>query len=630
MRLGSWIGWRSCSVAWAVAFASMFGGIDTASAQRRPAAELLPEKTVAYVRIPDVREMMQKMQDTSMGRMMADPEVSPLVDSLYSMATDEFEQVRDRVGLSLDELMSLPQGELCAALIETKGEEVPFAWVILLDVGSSADLADKLIGNGELAAGENGVIPDEEDVNGVTLKTINGNNPDERVIYFRRDTTYGFCNNPDVVREILARWNTAPTVRDKVFSNNRKFVTIMNRCRGTAENRPDMTFFIDPYGIFNATQEGVGGAVATAFAKSIGIDGLLGIGGSYLLDVDGFEAASHLHILTASPRSGVIKMMAMQDGDIEPQDFVPADIVTYMTVNWDVDTTYTTFEELYNTVSQSETALQDAIENNLNENLGVDFKAEILDNLAGRGTYLTWIVPPSRINSQATLLALELKDGAAAEETLAKMFETIEMPEGMKEFEYEGVTIHQFPGGGRRRNISVEVESSDDDNGGQPRAIPEPEQEEDPFESGQLRRPEPCIAIYENQLLITDAVDLMKEAIATGKGRRDRLSADPKFARNFDEIVRMLGGSRAGMIAYSKPDAILKNFYDLAQDDRNRERLRTAGEENRIAKRFDEMLTETPLPAFETLQRYIGSGGGVMTVDETGFHYFSFGLNPEE
>ena len=97
----------------------------TAAAQRRPAPELLPDETLVYVRIPDIQDFAAKWQETGVGQMLRDEEVHPFAETMYDFAAEEFEQLRDQIGLSLDEVMELPQGELCFALVETKDSDVP-------------------------------------------------------------------------------------------------------------------------------------------------------------------------------------------------------------------------------------------------------------------------------------------------------------------------------------------------------------------------------------------------------------------------------------------------------------------------------------------------------------------------
>ena len=157
--------------------------------------------------------------------------------------------------------------------------------------------------------------------------------------------------------------------------------------------------------------------MAMAFARSIGVTDFLGIGGSTMLGVDDFDGMSHMHLYLASPREGVMKMLAMESGEIVPPTFVPDDTVTYMTLNWDVPKTFDAFEELFNRVSQNDPdALNIAIENNLNENLGIDFVEDIIGNLSGRVVYMSYIIPPARFNSQTNLFGCLLYTSDAADD----------------------------------------------------------------------------------------------------------------------------------------------------------------------------------------------------------------------
>ena len=608
-------------IALLVIFSAIFARGGEALAQRRPAPELLPDNTLVYVRIPDIQDFTAKMQDTGMGRMLEDEDMQPFAAEMYDFAAEEFEQLRDQIGLSLDEVMELPQGEFCFAIVETPDSDVPFSFVMLLDVGESVDLAKIAEESGEALLFDAGVEQDVEDVGETSLKTINAADPEERLVYFEREGTYGASNNPDLVKEILLRWNLKPTNRDKVFSNNRKFVTIMNRCRGTSDARPDVVYFADPIGIFEATQSGAAGAVAMAFARSIGVTDFLGIGGSTMLGVDDFDGMSHMHLYLASPREGVMKMLAMESGEIVPPTFVPDDTVTYMTLNWDVPKTFDAFEELFNRVSQNDPdALNIAIENNLNENLGIDFVEDIIGNLSGRVVYMSYIIPPARLNSQTNLFGIQMLDIDAAKETIETMFEQDNFPE-LKEKKVRGITIYQLPGPGARRRAQENRERRDD-RGRQG------SEDEDPFESQNLRRPEPGFAFIEDYLVVSDSIETIEMAIQTSDGRADALESNGEFLDVLAEVERQTGSSRAGMLMYSRPQEVLRNFYELGVNEENRQRIMDAGDDNPFLGRLGDRLNNVDLPSFDVIEKFLTSSGGVMTSDESGFHYFSFGFRP--
>jgi hypothetical protein len=287
-----------------------------------------------------------------------------------------------------------------------------------------------------------------------------------------------------------------------------------------------------------------------------------------------------------------------------------------MTLNWDIPKTFDAFEELYNKINQNDSeALSLAIEDNINENIGVDFVEDILGNMAGRLVYMTYMVPPARINSQSTLVGLQLVDPDAAQETMETMFEQENWPE-LKEKKVRGVTIYQLPGPGARRRQRQNQEEDEFDG-------------RDPFESGNLRRPEPGFAFIDDYLVISDSMETIEHAIQTSDGRFDGLETEEEFGGILEEVERQIGSARAGMLLYSRPHEVLRNFYDLGSDKENRQRLRDAGENQPFLGRLSDRIDGAEIPSFEALEKYMSSAGGVMTADESGFHYFTFGFRPD-
>jgi len=87
------------------------------SAQRPDAARLLPDNTVLYIRFADTVETVAKFQETAIGRITQDPAMKPLVSQLYGTAVEAFQRVEGEIGASLDDLLSIPQGEMCLAMV---------------------------------------------------------------------------------------------------------------------------------------------------------------------------------------------------------------------------------------------------------------------------------------------------------------------------------------------------------------------------------------------------------------------------------------------------------------------------------------------------------------------------------
>ena len=73
--------WRACCACFVIPLVVLC----TASfvrAERPVAPKLLPESTLAMLRVADAQELNTKFRDTAMGRMLQDEKIAPLVSQL--------------------------------------------------------------------------------------------------------------------------------------------------------------------------------------------------------------------------------------------------------------------------------------------------------------------------------------------------------------------------------------------------------------------------------------------------------------------------------------------------------------------------------------------------------------------
>ncbi|HUG67200.1 MAG TPA: hypothetical protein VMM76_05590, partial [Pirellulaceae bacterium] len=125
-----------------------------ADSERPGAPHLLPAETLAYIRVANVPDLIEKFRNTAMGRIAADQQVQPFVGDLYRSAAEAFRVIEDRVGVPLHELLAIPQGELCVAIVAAEqGRPQPVAF---FDVGDHLFAAEQVIESAETALAEQG------------------------------------------------------------------------------------------------------------------------------------------------------------------------------------------------------------------------------------------------------------------------------------------------------------------------------------------------------------------------------------------------------------------------------------------------------------------------------------------
>lgn len=572
----------------------LFGTCSTALAQRPPAPQLLPESTMVYFRVGDAQETLEKLQEISLGRMINDPEIRPLFQHLYGSILESYQEIQDDVGLELEELLSIPQGEFCVAIVAPPQGTPTLA--IFLEARDRIEEAEKLIDRGFEEAGFRGANLRFERHGDTEISIVGGGgNGRPPLAIASREGTILITSDVELTKQILDVWQGAPDVR--TLADNRKFVTIMSQSVGTRDERPQASWFVDPIGMFRAATRGnVGAAIGLALLEPLGLNGLEAIGGSFILAPEEFDTISHFHLLLRHPREGVLKMLAMQPGEATPEYWVPGDAASYMTLHWNFGTMFAELAEMYDIIRLQEGAFSELVRGNVSSQLGADFQTEILPELAGRVSLVSWIQRPIRLNSEATAVAIELKSGERFQPILAKILDRL--PGQFIEETIGTVRYHRMP-------------------------QPEPRND---FEEEMVRAPEPCVMILDDYLFISNSSKLLERIIDTRSRAGSSLADSLEYKLVASKIQRHSGGRQAGFASFSRPEENFRALYELATADTTRNRLQQAGQTNRAWDALDGALSTHPIPPFEVIAKYLAPGGSMMISDSSGFHLVSFGL----
>jgi hypothetical protein len=369
-----------------------------AFAQRPSAPRLLPNKTLAYLRIDDTRDLKAKMGETGMGKMMADPQIAPILGTFYSTFVGQLQGMQDAIGLNLDELLSVPNGELAVAVVATKTEP---AFVIMLEAGEEMPALEVLLDRGRQAAENNGGSYAEKEVGKISIRSLGGRRGGEGLHYFIDSGVMVGSNRADYAEQLAMIW-TGNGIDHKPLADNRDFTTIMSRCVGTEGERPQVSFFVDPLAIVREAGKNSGGSIALlAGLKTFGVDGIKGVGGSAIIAPNEFDSIIHGHLLLNANRQGIMKVLRPKAGPTVPENWVSEQVNSYFTANWEIEKTFNAIENLVDTFA-GEGTVENRFVKEANKNLDIDFRNDIIAQVDDRLTLVQLIVPPKKINSKPT------------------------------------------------------------------------------------------------------------------------------------------------------------------------------------------------------------------------------------
>lgn len=615
-----------------------------ARAERPPAPELFPKGTLAYVRVRDAQQLAENFQQTALGKMSREDKIRPLIADLYGSAAEAFTQVEDEVGVSLDEILAIPQGEMVFGLVAPRtGRPV---LVVLIDVGDQLPAAEKLIETGEQALADEGVARSRETYRDTKLVIHTPPGDRDPLVHFIKENTIVITSNLDVSKTMLDVWNgeAPPAARGadrdsgdgsadsddsadrdesagpafEPLVKNERFVAIMRRCRGTKEDPAQMTFYVDPIGLYRVGSRGnVGAQTTLALLPVLGLDGFEALGGSLTFAAGDFDMITHLHVKLSEPRTGVLEMLALKSDDTTPEKWVPADVARYITINWDANKTYTTLAELYDSF-RGEGRLSADVKSRISDRLGVDFETEILDNFGDRITYATWYERPARIGSEAALLGIRLKDPEEFAPVLEKL--TDKYRDRLQKDSYGGVTYWTL-----RRDEMAQVPAAGDPDvsDGERRRLERRRRRQERFRT---LRPSPCFAVLDDYLIVADRTEFLHKVIVANGDASSSLAKELDFKLIAGKIRRQVGGAKPGMVTFSRPEEQFKVLYEMATGDETRQRLADAAQGNEFFGALDGALQRNELPPFSVIAQYLAPGGGMLVSDETGFHYTGFVL----
>ena len=561
-------------------------------AQRPTAPKLFTDKTLLYARVDDTRELKAKMAQTSGGRLSEDPQLKPIIGSFYSTFSTLVQGMQDVVGVSLDELLSIPNGELAIGLVPTKASPVLCA---MLEAGDELPAVELMIGRLENNISSSGGVKSTKEIGKISVTQIrNGTREDRQLGFFLNSGVLVVCNNAEYAETLAQIWQGSG-IDHKSLADNRDFTTILSRCVGTAGERPQVSFYANPIALYReVSKQNVSSILVLATLKSLGIDGIKGIGGSMILAPNDFDSIVHAHLLLETNRRGALRAVRPKSGSTEPELWVNDKVASYNTMNWDFAKTIKAVSEIVDSFGGENT-----FENNVitrgSRQLGIDLRKDFLDLLNDRLTLAQVILPTRRINSQSNLFGIHIKDTQRVKtDVLPKLFSKLKSSNERWGSKIIGdSTVYYLDIKNDNPNIRVQ---------------------------------QPCFAIVGDDLLASDSIDSIEQAIRTLSSGDDLLSDAIEYKLVRDRIKAQLKDKETSIMTYQRPEESLRLFYDLANDSENINRLEAVAANNPFLSALVTALKSRSLPSFEVIAKYLAPSGGFVVEEEDGLHYTAFSM----
>ena len=568
----------------------LFIAVASAKGAHVPAEKLLPRRTLAYLHVPSVPDLVDAFQETNFGRLINDPQIRPFFDGLYQAANKGLVQIRQATGLSLDEIAQIPTGEITLALLPTSGENSDaIGFVGMADCGDNIDAAHKFRESLQKVLEQSGRQVREEMIEGISVSIYQRRDSDRSpLVSLERDNTLVYCSNVEVARQLLQRWTDGS---EDCLAQNRRFSAIMKRCRGTKDEQPQIEFFIDPIQIATElAKDNPALKLGLAFVPSLGLDGLKGIGGSVVLATEDFDGIVQIHVQLGVPRAGVVDLIALESGDDTPPSWVPGDVAAYGSYHWNVRYSFLSGAKLIDNV-KGNGSTQEMLNQQVQNLLGVDFEHEILTAITGRFITAGWFQRPVKAGiGNQNVVGIELQDAQAFAPTLDKIIE--HFGQRLERKSFAGVAYYKEAG------------------------------DRDPEDL----QPQPCLAVLDNWVLVSDRPAILEHFLSRRDETNDNLAHALDYRLIASKIAHQPGGKEPAMLSFSRAEENWRYLYELASSDEARDQLHDRSGSSRFLKTLDQGLENNPIPPWEAIQKYLAPEGAMVTDDDSGIHFMQFAL----
>lgn len=574
--------------------------LHTTNAQEKtPSAKLLPPTVYAYVAAPDVAELKTRVKASSLGEMLKDPKLQPTYDQIKEKLSEGAGQLQQNLGVSLQDLLKVPSGELAFAVCDIPGESI--GMVAILGYGENGATVDKLVEKAEASLETKGATRATEEFEGTEIIVfekeaaaeenddldIEGDSAPSKggpgkVAWFRKDDRLVIGNDVAVLEAVLARWDGN---HGKTFADSEVFKTIMAKTK-TDDRTPAIIWYGDPMGglqtaLSRAQNIPPQFQIVAGILPMLGLTHLKGVGGSIDVATADFDSITKMFFYVEPPASGDLGLLGVFQFtpiEITPPEWVTDSATGYFAANWDVEDAVAAVEKLYDTFNAPgafDALMQQAANNPNGPKLNP--RKDLLDQLTGLMQMANYPLPTPRVTTeggaptqQPAVIALAVKDEQKMSEVLARLSETPTFPGETRQF--QGTTLYEMP---------------------MPNQQP-----------GKM-----AIAVAKGSLIFATDSTRMEQILRGGDGTPLAETEEyQKVAKFFPNEVSMLG--------FQNQREQLKTMYEALR----------SGQAGQQIQGFD----FSTLPPFEDISKYLRQNGSYAVPDENGALLVSFSVKLEK
>lgn len=544
--------------------------------------QILPKDTYLYISVPSVQEMKANFQDSSLNDLWNDPAMQDFKDEVSRAFETELQegmlQIQEAVGLTVEEMMQIPEGEVSLAMCAGPSNTMGFAF--FLDYGDNEEaLQEALRRATDALSSQERLVSADTSFDGTEITMFEVSYPGKAPTplakefgWFLKDQRMVFSNRLRVMESILQNWDGES---DDTFVTNDTYAYVLETCSRSPEKALSK-IYVDPIGLVKklittgslGQQASAQGGMLLGFLPMLGLEQMKGMGAVSEPGEGDFETITRSVFFVDQPPMALMRAMQLGEISSTPPEWVKEDVHGYVATSWKLDEAYTAIEALVDPFIGGPGTLKKRMDAMARQSPEIHPKDDVIDQLTGEIQIL--LAPgESATTGDQTLIAMGVRDATRMNNTLMKISDVL----GMESREFRGATIFEADGPDQMVQLST----------------------------------------INNVMLFSVGTSLLEQVLRNDSDIRP-LSETDAFQRIAEHLP-----ANALSVQFSRPAEQYRPVYEMLRDG-------TAAEQLPGMDDIFEKIDFTTLPPFQTVSQYIHPTGGYTVEDEKGWYMESFQL----
>jgi hypothetical protein len=573
-----------------------------------PPERVLPDSTVFLIKIADINALRESFRQSQYGQLWHDPALKDLREDVAAKLKDTSNTLKDKIGVTLEELFEIPQGTLAIAAVSQDDPNLPIALAIIADAGKNGERMTEIMNRSTKQAEETGSRVSTEPFQGGTVHVIQPppskekkdddakpETPRPPLIWTSAGSVFYIGSNVNLIKDLVSHADGRST---GALTNVDSFAKTQSKI-GASDAQ--VLWFLDVAKVIKiVTKASAKGGEAQAqqvevLINELGINGLKSISGTLALSTENHNSLTKILFFAPAPVQGLLKIFTLPPANLRPEAWVPATVASYQSLSWDLDHAYEAINDL---VNKFQPGMLNVLEQQLagpEGGQGLSFQKDVFGPLGNRITMITDFKKPIKEDSQRMLVGVALEDEKAFQTTLNRIMELAEA--APKKRDFQGTTIYDFE-------------------------VPVPNLPNNP-DGGNIQtlKGPISLAIAKSTLFLTTDTTLLEQILRPGGVP---LAESPNYVTVAKEIPQKVSG-----MTFVRPDEQARLSYDMIKSGQFEKAIlqgMAAQRGGQVPAELPKIINPDKLPDFSVFAKYLTLGGSYSISDEDGLVQTGFTL----